>query len=108
MINLNPTVRVDGGVIFEEARRILIAEWQHIIYQEWLPILLGPSYMKSFDLVPTTDSYNNNYDARMDPRINNEFSTAAFRSERFFENNFFTKYFQIWSQYDATTHCIKR
>ena len=31
----------DTERVFQEARRILTAEWQHIIYGEWLPILLG-------------------------------------------------------------------
>merc|ERR1712192_292250 len=31
----------------EEARRINIAEWQHIIFNEWLPITLGTTYMKA-------------------------------------------------------------
>ena len=65
--------------VFQEARRILTAEWQHIIYNEWLPILLGDNYMRRFNLYPTTEGYFLNYDDSIDPRINNEFSTAAFR-----------------------------
>ena len=69
----------DGERVFQEARRILIAQWQHIIYGEWLPILLGQQYMRKFNLFPTSSEYTNNYDEGIDPRINNEFSTAAFR-----------------------------
>lgn len=65
--------------VFQETRRIMIAEYQHIIYQEWLPILLGENFMRSKNLLPTTDDYTRNYDDTIDPRINNEFSTAAFR-----------------------------
>jgi len=65
--------------VFQEARRILIAQWQHIIYNEWLPILLGETYMTTFDLFPQTSGYTNTYNERLDPRINNEFATAAFR-----------------------------
>ena len=36
--------------------------------------------MRSKNLLPTTDEYTRNYDDTIDPRINNEFSTAAFRS----------------------------
>ena len=32
---------LDPDVIFEEAKRVVNAEYQHIIYNEWLPIVLG-------------------------------------------------------------------
>ena len=69
----------DGERVFQEARRLLIAQWQHIIYQEWLPILLGQTFVRKYDLLPATRGYTTNYDPSIDPRINNEFSTAAFR-----------------------------
>ena len=45
--------------VFQESRRILNAEWQHIIYKEWLPILLGKNYTTAFDLTPLNDGYTN-------------------------------------------------
>ena len=44
--------------LFQEARRITIAEWQHIVFNEWLPILLGTDYMKAWDLLPLTEGYS--------------------------------------------------
>lgn len=75
--DINPSW--DTERLFQEARRILTAQWQHIIYGEWLPILLGLQYMTSFNLLPLTSGFTSNYDENLDPRVNNEFSTAAFR-----------------------------
>jgi peroxidase len=67
--------------VFQEARRIVIAEWQHIIYNEWLPLALGPEYMQAHDLKPLSPGSPllTDYDSNMDPRITNEFAAAAFR-----------------------------
>ena len=79
----------DEERIFQEARRIVIAQWQHIIYNEWLPILLGKTYMTNFDLFPKTSGYSDSYNERLDPRITNEFASAAFRSgQGNYNNNF--------------------
>ena len=65
--------------LFEETRRIVNAEWQHIVYNEWLPIVLGQRYMTSFGLFPLTDGFSSNYRTDFDPRITNAFAAAAFR-----------------------------
>jgi len=69
----------DDERVFQETRRVVVAQWQHIVYNEWLPILLGVTYMRTFNLQPSTSGYSLDYDPLFDPRINNEFATAAFR-----------------------------
>ena len=71
--------------LFQEARRIVIAEMQHIIYNEWLPIILGSAYMDRTGLATLESGYSNAYFSegsspdQFDPRVTNEFATAAFR-----------------------------
>ena len=65
--------------LYQEARRILAAEMQHITYNEWLPIVLGPEYMAELDILPLAHGYSSNYNEKINPTILNSFSTAAFR-----------------------------
>ena len=66
--------------LFQETRRIVIAEYQHIIYNEWLILILGEVFMTNFGLMPISGGRSKMYlDEGFDPRITNEFATAAFR-----------------------------
>lgn len=69
----------DGERLFEEARRINVAQYQHLVYKEWLPIVLGNTMMRTFGLFPLSSGFSTDYDDSFDPRINNEFAAAAFR-----------------------------
>ncbi|XP_026330448.1 chorion peroxidase [Hyposmocoma kahamanoa] len=64
--------------VFWEARRIVQAEFQHIIYNEWLPLLLGPRLIQLFTLAPSL-GYSTAYDPHVNPSLTAEFSTAAMR-----------------------------
>lgn len=55
--------------LFDAAREINIAQYQSIIYNEWIPAVLGANAL------PAYKGYNPNVDAS----IANEFSTVAFR-----------------------------
>ncbi len=59
----------DGETLYQEARRLVVAQLQAVTYQEFLPLLLGP------DALPPYTGYRPEIDAG----IANEFSTAAFR-----------------------------
>lgn len=55
--------------LFEAARAITEAEWQHVVYDEYLPKLLGQNALTSYK----------GYKSSVDPSIINEFTTVAFR-----------------------------
>ncbi|CAJ0581802.1 unnamed protein product, partial [Mesorhabditis spiculigera] len=58
--------------VFHETRKIVGGVTQAIVYQEFLPTLLGPFFDR---LIPKYKGY----DQTVDPSILNEFSAAAFR-----------------------------
>ena len=66
--------------VFEETRRIIIAIFQHITYNEYIPILLGKTIAKEFGLTPGKGkSQFSFYDSSIDPRVANEWAAAAGR-----------------------------
>ncbi|CAK5103457.1 unnamed protein product [Meloidogyne enterolobii] len=68
----------NGDRIFNEARRIVIAQMQHIIYAEFLPILLGIDAVRKFQLNLTPPgSFSSDYDIDVDATTLNEFATIV-------------------------------
>jgi peroxidase len=74
---LNP--HWSGEKLFQETRRIIIAYMQHIIYNEFLPVLMGRSEIKKFDLELKSFGFYNGYSPDIDGRFTTELATAAFR-----------------------------
>lgn len=66
-------------ILFEEARRIVVAEIQHITYKEWLPLVIGHEAMERFSLFGSSQGYSSDYDDEINPSMTNEFTGAAFR-----------------------------
>ncbi|GBP26022.1 Peroxidase [Eumeta japonica] len=66
---LNPTWTNER--LYHEARRVVLAQLQHITYKHWLPALTG----KAFDEL--YDSYDIGYNSDIDPTVTNSFATAA-------------------------------
>ena len=62
--------------LFQSTRRIVVAEWQNVIYGQWLREMVGPQLYEELELDPNSDSA---YDCYVNPTIANEFATAAFR-----------------------------
>ncbi|XP_068625536.1 peroxidase [Battus philenor] len=70
----------DDETIYQEARRIHIAEIQHINYYEYLPIFLGFQNMVKNKLIyPGANGYVNDYNPNVNPSVLDEHATAAFR-----------------------------
>lgn len=64
--------------IFQEARRIVIAEFQMITYAEYLPIVFGPVLSAYYRLTPQRQGYTQ-FEPKADPTTWNEYSTASCR-----------------------------
>ena len=52
---------------------------QHITYNEWLPIILGPRVLEIFELKLMATGFYNGYNDTVNPTISNAFAAAAFR-----------------------------
>lgn len=66
-------------LLFLEAKRIVIAEYQVIVFKEWLPLIIGEEAMDRFDLRLHHNNYCHDYDSNVNPSMTNEFAAAAFR-----------------------------
>lgn len=65
--------------LFQETRRIVIAEIQNIVFSEFLPVVLGATTMNNNALNLPTGTGTTSYDSSVNPATLNEFSTAGFR-----------------------------
>ena len=62
-------------VRLQEVRRLVIAIWQNVAYEEWLHLILGDTFFKKFNLGAEHTIYN----PKLNPDVANEVATAAFR-----------------------------
>lgn len=69
----------DDEKLYQEARRIVGAEIQHITFNEFLPLLIGRSALKANALLLQPQGHCDAYDPRINPSIMNEFASAAYR-----------------------------
>ncbi|KAL1488622.1 hypothetical protein ABEB36_014425 [Hypothenemus hampei] len=69
----------DDDKIFEQARKIVVAGFQHITYNEFLPRLLGWNAVNLYGLKLLPQGYYKDYNPNCNPSIFTEFAAAAFR-----------------------------
>ncbi|XP_055342135.1 uncharacterized protein LOC129590786 [Paramacrobiotus metropolitanus] len=63
--------------LFQTARKILIAEIQHITFKEYLPILLDHRALRDHNLTLQNINYYNGYRMETDPSASNGFATVG-------------------------------
>ncbi|XP_013778012.1 chorion peroxidase-like [Limulus polyphemus] len=66
-------------ILYQEARRVVGAEMQHIVFNELLPLMLGKPVMEAFDLLLKPSGFSNSYNSQINPGIANSFAAAAYR-----------------------------
>jgi peroxidase len=47
----------DDERLYQESRKIVGAMFQHIVYNEYLPKLIGRRFMEKYDLTPLRNGY---------------------------------------------------
>ena len=66
----------EDELIFQTARWIVIAEYQNIIFNEFIPLVIGNDAMKEYRLFTNIST---EYNETINPTIHNGFQTAAAR-----------------------------
>ncbi|XP_022204947.1 peroxidase [Nilaparvata lugens] len=69
----------DDETLYQEARRILIAEFHHITYTDFISALLGAEYVKDVGLYPK-HGFQETYDPTVNPNTYVEMSGGAYRA----------------------------
>ncbi|CAB0038190.1 unnamed protein product [Trichogramma brassicae] len=76
LAKLNP--HWSDETIYQEARRIVVAEIQHVTYHEWLPLLIGKRYARTIaDRLPRNQSDDGLYNENSEPGVYNEVATSV-------------------------------
>ncbi|KAJ1359380.1 hypothetical protein KIN20_018090 [Parelaphostrongylus tenuis] len=63
--------------LFQESRRIIIAQIQHITYSEFIPVIVGKENLKKYSLDLHLDGYDSRYDINIDASTFNFYAAAV-------------------------------
>lgn len=66
-------------MVFQETRRIIIAQVQHITYNHFLPLVVDRKTMQKFKLFSKKRGFNDVYDQKVDASSFNSFGIAPWR-----------------------------
>ncbi|XP_055618137.1 chorion peroxidase [Toxorhynchites rutilus septentrionalis] len=77
LTNVNP--HWSDEKVYQEARKIVVAEIQKILYNEYLPIIVGWKKAKFYGLVDDSEGHIDSYNQNIKPVVFSEVSAAAFR-----------------------------
>ncbi|CAG2209010.1 PXDN [Mytilus edulis] len=69
----------NGESLYKEARKIMSAVYQHIVYTEYVPAVIGQDVMLRYGLKSTQYGHNTMYNPKTDATTSNVFATAAIR-----------------------------
>lgn len=69
----------DDETLYQEARRIVVSEVQHIVFNEWLPVVLGRKIMNRYGLDLAEEGHYAGYDPKVNGGIRLAFQAAAMR-----------------------------
>ncbi|XP_050538281.1 peroxidase-like isoform X5 [Daktulosphaira vitifoliae] len=70
----------DDERLYQESRKMLIGMYQHVTYNEFVPIILGSDFAKLNELLPLKKGYDNRYDQFLNPTTFSSFTATAFRA----------------------------
>lgn len=64
--------------LYQETRRIVGAQLQHITFAELLPVLLGEQFSRNLAMMPNTAGFYYGYDMKLDAGVSNSLATSVF------------------------------